>query len=144
MQTYNRAKFATAIAQLPTEARGATEFQLALASLEPVLKTLSGKTIIFVFTDGRNTAVDVGVEGVDPSTSDAGSLGPNLARTPQELTRDLAQKYDICINVISSATGELERELLRAVASINECSRVLLKWWKWWLRFSFHQISPMV
>ncbi len=125
MQPYNRAKFATAIAQLPTEARGATEFQLALASLEPVLKTLSGKTIIFVFTDGRNTAVDVGVEGVDPSTSDPGSLGPNLARTPAELTRDLAQKYDICINIVSSATGELEQELLRAVASINECSRVL-------------------
>jgi len=86
--------------------------------LEPVLKDLSGKTIIFLFTDGVNTEVNAPNQG--------GLLRPNeFPRTPRELAHDLAQKYDICFDVISSATGAAEQELVRAVASINECSRVV-------------------
>ena len=48
-----------------------------------------------------------------------------FARTPLELTRELAQKYDICFHVISSAPGEVEKRMTQSVASINECSRVL-------------------
>jgi OOP family OmpA-OmpF porin len=117
MQPYNKAEFANAIGQLPTEARGTTEIQRALLGLEPVLKDLSGKTIIFLFTDGVNTEVSAPTQG---------SLGPNeSARTPRDLASQLAQKYDVCFHVISSATGKLEQDLLRAVASINECSRVV-------------------
>jgi OmpA-OmpF porin, OOP family len=117
MQPYNKAEFANAIAQLPTEARGTTEIQRALLGLEPVLKDLSGKTIIFLFTDGVNTEVSAPTQG---------SLGPNeSARTPRDLARQLAQQYDVCFHVISSATGKVEQDLLRAVASINDCSRVV-------------------
>ncbi len=115
-QPYNKTAFAQAIAQLPTEARGRTEIQRALLGLEPVLKGLSGKTIVFLFTDGVNTELN----------APAQTLTPNVfARTPKELAYDLAQKYDVCFHVISSATGEVEKELVRAVSSINECSRVL-------------------
>ncbi len=123
MQPYNKEAFAQAIEQLPSKARGTTEIQRTLANLEPVLQNLSGKTIIFLFTDGRNTEVNPPTQGVN--TSDPGRLGPPVVRTPREFARELAQKYDICLHVISSATGAREQEILQAVASINECSRVL-------------------
>ena len=118
MKPYNKEEFAKAIDQLPTEARGTTEIQRALVGLKPVLKGLSGKTVIFLFTDGRNTELGTSTPGA--------ILGPNeYARTPRELARELAQEYDVCFHVISSAPQELEKELVRAVSSINECSRVL-------------------
>ena len=118
MKPYDKEAFAQAIAQLPTEARGTTELQRALVGLEAVLKDLSGRTVIFLFTDGVNTEVTPPGQG--------GVSGPNVfARTPLELTRELAQKYDICFHVISSAPGEVEKRMTQSVASINECSRVL-------------------
>jgi len=117
MQPYHKQEFANAVEQLPSEAGGTTEIQRALLGLEPVLKDLSGKTVIFLFTDGVNTEVSAPTQG---------SLGPNeSARTPRELARDLSQKYDICFHVISSAEGAVEKELVQAVSSINECSRVV-------------------
>lgn len=118
MKAYDKAAFAQAIEQLPSKAHGTTAIQHALVGLEPVLKDLSGKTIVFLFTDGRNTDLDPPDPGV--------ALGPNeFARTPRELARELAQKYDICFNVISSAPAALEKELVQAVTTINECSRVV-------------------
>jgi hypothetical protein len=115
MKPYNKEEFAKAIAELPTEARGRTEIQRALLGLEPVLKGLSGKTVIFLFTDGINTEIA-------PTTV----LTPNVfARTPWELASDLAEKYDVCFHVISSAPGEIEKRLVEAVAQINECSHVV-------------------
>jgi OOP family OmpA-OmpF porin len=114
MQPYNKETFGKAIEQLPTEARGRSEIQRALLGLEPVLKGLSGKTVIFLSTDGINTEIT-------PNTP----LLPNqFPRTPRELASDLANKYDVCFHVISSAPGEVEKRILEAVASINECSRV--------------------
>jgi len=53
-------------------------------------------------------------------------LGPNeSARTPRDLARQLAQQYDVCFHVISSATEKVEQDLLRTVASINDCSRAV-------------------
>jgi OOP family OmpA-OmpF porin len=117
MQPYNKQEFANAVAQLPSEAGGTTEIQRALLGLEPVLKDLSGKTVVFLFTDGVNTEVS------EPTQS---TRGPNVfARTPRELAHELAQKYDVCFHVISSASGAVEKELVQAVSSINECSRVV-------------------
>lgn len=117
MQPYNKQEFANAVEQLPSEAGGTTEIQRALLGLEPVLKDLPGKTVIFLFTDGVNTEVSAPTQGTS---------GPNqFARTPRELARDLAQKYDVCFHVISSASGALEKELVQAVSSINECSSVV-------------------
>lgn len=117
MQPYNKQEFANAVEQLPSEAGGTTEIQRALLGLEPVLKDLPGKTVIFLFTDGVNTEVSAPTQGTS---------GPNqFARTPRELAHDLAQKYDVCFHVISSASGAVEKELVQAVSSINECSRVV-------------------
>jgi OOP family OmpA-OmpF porin len=106
MQKYNRDKFAAAIDQLPAKASGATLMQQGLLKLDGVLSGLSGRTVVFLFTDGMYSRMP-------------GS------RKPVEIARRLAEKYNVCFYVISTAKGDLEKDVLKAVASINECSRVV-------------------
>jgi len=106
MQKYDRDKFAAAIDQLPAKASGATLMQQGLLKLDGVLSELSGRTVVFLFTDGMYSRMP-------------GS------RKPVEIARRLAEKYNVCFYVISTAKGDLEKDVLKAVASINECSRVV-------------------
>jgi OOP family OmpA-OmpF porin len=106
MQKYDRDKFAAAIDQLPAKASGATLMQQGLHKLDGVLSGLSGRTVVFLFTDGMYSRMP-------------GS------RKPVEIARRLAEKYNVCFYVISTAKGDLEKDVLKAVASINECSRVV-------------------
>jgi OmpA-OmpF porin, OOP family len=106
MQKYDRDKFAAAIDQLPAKASGATLMQQGLRKLDGVLSGLSGRTVVFLFTDGSYSQMP-------------GS------RTPVEIAKRLADKYNVCFYVISTAKGGLEKDVLKAVASINECSRVV-------------------
>ena len=46
-------------------------------------------------------------------------------KKPKEIAKELADKHDVCFYVISNAKGQQEKEILKAVASINECSRVI-------------------
>jgi OOP family OmpA-OmpF porin len=107
MKPYNKEEFAKAIDQLPTKGSGPTPIQDALVRLEPILKGLSGKTVVFIFSDGEGT-----------------EMGINR-KTAQEIARELSQKHDVCFDVISSATGYYGKQQLDAVASVNECSRVI-------------------
>jgi OOP family OmpA-OmpF porin len=106
MQKYDRDKFAAAIDQLPAQASGATLMQQGLLKLDGVLSGLSGRTVVFLFTDGSYSQMP-------------GS------RKPKEIAKKLADKYNVCFYVISTAKGNLEKDVLKAVASINECSRVV-------------------
>ena len=106
MQKYDRDKFAAAIDQLPAQASGATLMQQGLLKLDGVLSGLSGRTVVFLFTDGSYSQMP-------------GS------RKPKEIAKGLAEKYNVCFYVISTAKGDLEKDVLKAVASINECSRVV-------------------
>jgi len=106
MQKYDRDKFASAIDQLPVKASGATLMQQGLLKLDGVLSELSGRTVVFLFTDGMYSRMP-------------GS------KKPVEIARGLAEKYNVCFYVISTAKGDLEKDVLKAVASINECSRVV-------------------
>ncbi len=106
MQKYDRDKFAAAIDQLPAKASGATLMQQGLLKLDGVLSGLSGRTVVFLFTDGIYSRMP-------------GS------RKPVEIAKRLADKYNVCFYVISTAKGDIEKGVLKAVASINECSRVV-------------------
>jgi OOP family OmpA-OmpF porin len=106
MQKYDRDKFAAAIDQLPAKASGATLMQRGLLKLDGVLSGLSGRTVVFLFTDGMYSRMP-------------GS------KKPLEIAKGLAEKYNVCFYVISTAKGDLEKDVLKAVASINECSRVV-------------------
>ena len=106
MQKYDRDKFAAAIDQLPAQASGATLMQQGLLKLDGVLSGLSGRTVVFLFTDGSYSQMP-------------GS------KKPKEIAKELADKYNVCFYVISTAKGDQEKAVLKAVASINECSRVV-------------------
>ena len=106
MQKYDRDKFAAAIDQLPAKASGATLLQQGLFNLGGVLSGLSGRTVVFLFTDGFYTE--------NP-----------MYRKPVEIAKGLAGKHDICFYVISTAKGAQQKDILKAVASINPCSRVV-------------------
>lgn len=106
VQPYDRKAFRDAIDQLPDEGKGNNLLQPALIRLDKILSGLTGKTIVFLFTDGTYT-----------KTSES--------RKPVDLARALAQKYDVSFQVISSAEGDTQRELVKRVASINAASRVI-------------------
>jgi len=106
MKPYNKEAFEAAIDQLPTQGIGPPLLQRALEELEPILVGLSGRTVVYIVTDGTYTR-----------TGDI--------RTPTQIARELARKYNVCFYVLSHAVGAAEKQILESVASINECSRVI-------------------
>ena len=106
VQKYDREKVAAALDQLPAEGGGATLLQQALLKLDGVLSGLSGRTVVFLFSDGSYSEMP----GSD---------------TPLEIAKKIAGKHDVCFYVINTAKGAPQKDILKAVASINECSRVI-------------------
>jgi OOP family OmpA-OmpF porin len=78
----------------------------SLSKLRGVLAGLSGKTVVFLFTDGEYTPT------------------PGMKK-PVQIAREIAGKHDVCFYVINTAKGAPQKDILKAVASINECSRVI-------------------
>ena len=106
VQAYDRQKFGDALKQLPSEASGPTLLQQGLYKIEPVLQKMSGRTVIFLISDGTYSTYK-------------GSKDPVLK------AQEFADKYNVCFNVIGTAdTPEAER-LLERIASVNQCSRVI-------------------
>jgi OOP family OmpA-OmpF porin len=106
MQKYDREKVAAALDQLPEKGSGATLFVEGLRKLRAVLQGLTGKTVVFFFTDGYYTPT------------------PGMKK-PLQIAREIVDKHDVCFYVISTAKGAHQKEILKAVASINQCSRVV-------------------
>jgi OmpA-OmpF porin, OOP family len=106
IQKYDRKKFAAALEQLPAKAGGPTLMMEGMRELRGVLAGLSGKTVVFLFTDGYYKPT------------------PGMKK-PVEVARELAGKHDVCFYVISTAKAAHQKEILKTVASINECSRVV-------------------
>ena len=107
LQNYDREKFAEAIEMLPTIPTGPPMLQIALMKLEHMLG-LAGETHVFIFSTGEDSRF----EGVDEPES--------LAQT-----RKLAELYDVCFNIISSAKGAKEKKLLLEMAAVNPCSQLI-------------------
>jgi OOP family OmpA-OmpF porin len=106
VQKYDREKVAAALDQLPAKGSGATLFVESLSKLRGVLKELSGRTVVFLFTDGYYEAT------------------PGMKK-PSQIAKELADKHDVCFYVISTAKGAQQKEILKTVTSINPCSRVV-------------------
>jgi len=106
VQKYNREKVAAALDQLPEKGSGATLMRDSMSKLRDVLQGISGKTVVFLFTDGYYEATP----------------GP---KKPVEIARELASKHDVCFYVISTAKEAHHKEILKTVASVNPCSRVI-------------------
>ena len=85
VQKFDAAKVAEAMKQLPAKPSGRTPLVAGLEKLEGVLKGLSGKTVVYIFSDGGWEA--------------AGK------KDPGDKTAELARKYNVCFMVISLRRG---------------------------------------
>ena len=106
MQAYDRDRFAAAIDTLPEEGKGPTMIQAGFRGLRDVVAGLSGKTVVFMFTDGTANLV----------------RGP---KRPLQVAQEIAADHDISFYLISSATESLDKQLLASVSKINASSRVI-------------------
>ena len=112
MQPYNRVEYKRAIDRLPsTKTAGSfvgqpTPLAEGIKKLDPILAKLSGKTAIFIFSDGTY------------------QLGGQKLR-PLAMARNLVEKYNVSFDLISSATTPKGEKLLADIASLNEGSRVI-------------------
>lgn len=103
VQTYEREGVAEALAGLPKEGEGPTMLTRGLAELDDVLDGLTGRTAVYVFTDGGYTD----------------------KRRPISVASTLVREHDVCFYLISTARDERNRGMTERVAGLNECSRVI-------------------
>lgn len=106
MTPYSKESITKAIEALPAKASGPTFLQHALKKVTLMMPELKGKTAIIVFTDGTYTKME----------------SPD---TPLTLAQKLVKEYDTCVYAVSSATGEKEEKLIKAMSQLNECSMVI-------------------
>jgi len=107
MGPLDKEKFAQAINGIKADAEGATFLPRALRDLEPVLQGASGKTVVFIFSDGSFS-----------------EIGPGL-KDPGDMTAELAAKYNVCFYVIGDGTQTRDQKRLEDMAKANECSRLI-------------------
>ena len=117
MQPYDKAKFAEAIDQLPTEAKGPTLLQQGLSELDPILAGLKGHTVVFVMTDASYTD-----RGSDATGQEV--LEEDMSR-PVNIAKALTEKYNVSFFVINSSSTKKEPQLVKAIESIGESTRVI-------------------
>ncbi|MGD9309192.1 MAG: OmpA family protein [Desulfosarcina sp.] len=106
MQAYDRERFAAAIDQLPEKGQGGTTLNAGLSPLRKVVAGLSGKTAIIMFTDGKVTRM-------------------RGTKKPLQIAQEIARDNDVCFYLISSATEEMNAQVLESVTQVNTCSRVI-------------------
>ena len=99
---YDRAKVGAVFDAIPEKGKGPTNVKWALEQLEPTLKTLKGRTAVFLWWDGEYTGQD-----------------------PVETAARLAKAYDVCAYVVSTATPKREAELMQNIPKLNNCSRTI-------------------
>jgi len=112
MQPFNKEKFAAAIDEMDayqpalSYKNQPSPLGEAIMNLDPILANLSGKTVVFVFTDGQYT------------------LGERKVK-PVEAAKEIASKYDVNFYLISSAQSPKAEKLVNDIASVNTGSRVV-------------------
>jgi OmpA-OmpF porin, OOP family len=106
VQKFDAAKVAEAMKQLPAKPSGRTPLAAGLEKLEGVLKGLSGKTVVYIFSDG----------GWEQAAG---------KKDPGDRTAELARKYNVCFIVITYATDPDGIKRVKDMGKANACSRVI-------------------
>ena len=113
MAPYNKQAYGQAIDSLPTTRTSSdivqqpTPLAEGIDRLNPILAKLSGRTAVFVFTDGT-------YQRVEPKKL-----------WPLDAAREVAKDHDVCFYFISSAKPGKPQKLLDDMAKVNACSRVI-------------------
>jgi OOP family OmpA-OmpF porin len=106
VQPYNQRQFAAALDKLPEKPGGSTDLQKGLENIEPILDKLSGRTVVFLFSDG--------------------SYNPWLGKkAPELIQKEISEDHNVCFYVISLAKAWKANSFLHELAAVNECSRVI-------------------
>ena len=106
VQKFDRAKLSEAMKKLPAKASGRTPLVGGLEKLEGVLKGLSGKTVVYLFSDG----------GWEKAAG---------KKDPGDKTADLARKYNVCFIVITYAEDPDGVKRVKDMGRANACARVI-------------------
>jgi len=106
MGPFDKGKFTQAVDSLPAQPKGPTLLAQALRKIEPDLQSQTGKTVVFIFTDG---------------TEDFSGATKN----PEDYTQAYADKYNVCFYMIGDATDNRSAKRLADMAKANACSRVV-------------------
>ena len=106
MGPLDKGRFAQAVDSLPAEPKGPTFLPQALRKIEPQLKGLSGKTIIYILSDG--------------TYSQLGQF-----KEPEDLTQEFAEKYNVCFYMIGAPQDNRAQKRLVDMSKANACSRVI-------------------
>jgi len=106
IQQASPATVGAAMSKLPEKPAGPTPLLEGLDELDKVLSGLSGKTYVYLFSDG-------------------GYIKHKGYASPWEKTAMLADKYDVCFQIIDYSSGERERRFVNDMAKANYCSRVI-------------------
>jgi len=116
MQPYFKVQANAAIDKLPSATAGAykekatqdpTPLGEAFQKLDKILSGLSGRTVVFLFSDGRYT------------------LRKYFEVEPVPEAQKIANKYDVCFYIFSSAKTPEAKKTLDDIAAVNQCSRVV-------------------
>lgn len=109
LREYDRELFAKAIGRLPEKffAGGIfgypTPLGKGLHKLDSILSKVSGRTAVYIFSDGRNT------DEMDPV----------------EEARQLHDRHDVCFYIVSMAQNKDDMKILEDILAINECSHLV-------------------
>jgi len=106
VQKFDAAKVSEAMKQLPAKPSGRTPLAAGLDKLEGVLKGLSGKTVVYIFSDG----------GWEQAAG---------KKDPGDKTAELARKYNVCFIVITYAEDPDGIKRVKDMGKANACSRVI-------------------
>jgi OOP family OmpA-OmpF porin len=112
MQPFDKAKYGQAIDEMAAYKPSLmyrnqpTPLGTAIKNLDPILAKLSGKTVVFIFSDGQFSLSQ-----------------PKIWPVPA--ARELASKYDVSFDVISSAQTPKSEKLVNDLAGVNASSRVV-------------------
>jgi OOP family OmpA-OmpF porin len=106
MSALDKGRFAQAVDSLPAEPKGPTFLPEALRKIEPKLKGLSGKTIVYIMSDG--------------TFSELGQF-----KEPEDYTQEFADKYNVCFYMIGAPQDNRAQKRLVDMSKANACSRVI-------------------
>lgn len=106
MGPLDKSAWAAAVDSMPMEPKGPTFLAQSLRKIEPVLQGLSGKTVVYIFSDGTFSQI----EGI---------------KEPEDYTQEFANKYNACFYVIGAPQDNIARKRLGDMAKANACSRYI-------------------
>jgi OOP family OmpA-OmpF porin len=112
MQPFNKQAFGAAINKMAAYKPSImyknqpTPLGDGIKKLDPILAKLSGKTAVFILSDGQFTL-----------------SYPKIWPVPA--AKEIASKYDVCFYLISSAQTPKSEKLVNDLAAVNVCSRVV-------------------